>query len=49
MLIGAAVAALVLANGPLADAFHHLLEARFGPVMQDDGECDDLFAGDEPD
>ncbi len=33
MLIAAAGAALLLANGPWADAYHHLLEARVGPVM----------------
>ncbi len=33
VLIGAAGAALILANGPLADAYHHALEARIGPVM----------------
>ncbi|MDQ3080060.1 MAG: Na+/H+ antiporter NhaA [Pseudomonadota bacterium] len=33
MLIVAAAAALLLANGPLAEAYHHALEARIGPVM----------------
>ena len=33
LLIAAAGLALLLANGPLADAYHHLLEARIGPVM----------------
>ncbi len=33
MLIAAAGAALLLANGPWADAYHHLLETRVGPVM----------------
>ena len=33
LLIAAAGAALVLANGPWADAYHHALEARIGPVM----------------
>ena len=33
LLIAAAGAAMVLANGPWADAYHHALEARIGPVM----------------
>jgi NhaA family Na+:H+ antiporter len=33
MLMAAAAAALVLANGPFADAYHHALEAHVGPVM----------------
>jgi NhaA family Na+:H+ antiporter len=33
LLIAAAVAALMLANGPWADAYHHALDARIGPVM----------------
>ncbi len=33
MLIAAAGAALLLANGPAAGAYHHLLEAQLGPVM----------------
>jgi len=33
VLIGAAGAALILANGPWADAYHHALEARIGPAM----------------
>ena len=33
ILIAAAGLALLLANGPLAGAYHHLLEARIGPVM----------------
>ena len=33
LLIAAAGVALLLANGPLADAYHHVLEARIGPVM----------------
>ena len=33
LLIAAAALALVVANGPLADAYHHLLHARTGPVL----------------
>ena len=33
LLIAAAAVALLLANGPWADAYHHLLEARIGPAM----------------
>ena len=33
LLIAAAGAALVIANGPWADAYHHALEARIGPVL----------------
>jgi len=33
MLIAAAGVALLLANGPLANAYHHVLEAHIGPVM----------------
>ena len=33
VLVGAAGAALILANGPWADAYHHALEARIGPAM----------------
>ena len=33
LLIAAAGAALLLANGPFADAYHHALEARVGPAM----------------
>jgi NhaA family Na+:H+ antiporter len=33
ILMAAAAAALVLANGPFADAYHHALEAHVGPVM----------------
>ena len=33
LLIAAAGAALVIANGPWADAYHHVLEARIGPVL----------------
>jgi NhaA family Na+:H+ antiporter len=33
ILIAAAAAALILANSPLADAYHHLLEFKFGPPM----------------
>ncbi|MCH8617046.1 Na+/H+ antiporter NhaA [Sphingomonas sp. SM33] len=33
ILIGAAAAALILANSPLADAYQHLLEFKFGPPM----------------
>ena len=32
-LIAAAGVALLLANGPFAEAYHHALEARFGPSM----------------
>lgn len=33
LLLTAAVAALLLANGPLADAYHHVLESKVGPSM----------------
>ncbi len=33
LLIAAAAIALMLANGPLAGAYHHLLDARLGPAM----------------
>ena len=33
LLIGAAAAALLLANGPWASAYHHALEARIGPAL----------------
>ena len=33
LLIAAAGAALLLANGPWAEAYHHALEARVGPMM----------------
>ena len=33
LLIAAAGAALLLANGPFADAYHHALEARVGPAL----------------
>ncbi len=33
LLMAAAGLALVVANGPLADAYHHLLHARTGPVL----------------
>ena len=33
LLIAASAAALVLANSSLAEAYHHLLETRFGPAM----------------
>ncbi|MEO5971802.1 MAG: Na+/H+ antiporter NhaA [Sphingomicrobium sp.] len=32
-LIGSAALALLLANSPAADAFHHLLDYRFGPAL----------------
>ncbi|WP_310468885.1 Na+/H+ antiporter NhaA [Sphingomonas sp.] len=32
-LIGSAAVALVLANSPAAEAFHHLLDYRFGPAL----------------
>jgi Na+:H+ antiporter, NhaA family len=33
ILIASAAAALILANSPLADAYHHLLQFKFGPPM----------------
>ena len=33
VLVGAAGAALILANGPWADAYHHALDVRIGPAM----------------
>ena len=33
LLLAAAALALLLANSPLSDAYHHLLDARFGPAM----------------
>jgi NhaA family Na+:H+ antiporter len=33
LLVAAAVAALVLANGPWAETYHHALEMRLGPAM----------------
>ena len=33
LLVAATLLALALANGPLAGAYHHLLEARLGPAM----------------
>ena len=33
LLIAAAATALVLANGPWAEVYHHALEARIGPAM----------------
>ena len=33
LLIAAAGAALALANSPLGEAYHHLVDARFGPAM----------------
>jgi len=33
VLIGSAALALLLANSPAADAFHHLLDYRFGPTL----------------
>ncbi|MGZ8350490.1 MAG: Na+/H+ antiporter NhaA [Allosphingosinicella sp.] len=33
LLIGAAALALIIANSPLADAYHHLLEAPLGPAL----------------
>ena len=33
LLLAAAALALLLANSPIADAYHHLLDARLGPAM----------------
>ncbi len=35
ILIAAAALALIVANGPLGDAYHHLLHAPIGPVLTD--------------